>query len=188
MSSSNEIVMQKKDATTPVTWSEHLRDYLTGMFDKSTSKLEEDVQAVQLKLEENDTTLQGVQTTVNTMQTSMQTLQASIDALRLTIDQRQQQNQQFDDAFEDGSVANNNQQIHGRRRAAPQQARGFAPLGRVGRVPLPDNDILGKPKFSIPSFLGSTDVEEYLTWELKIEGRWVAGGTRRNDNCCLNVE
>jgi Na+/phosphate symporter len=46
MSTSDEIVMQKKDATTPVTWSdyEHLRDHLTGMFDKSTSKLEEDVQ------------------------------------------------------------------------------------------------------------------------------------------------
>jgi hypothetical protein len=28
---------------------------------------------------------------------------------------------------------------------------------------------LGKHKFSIPTFEGGTDVEEYLTWELKIE-------------------
>ena len=62
MSSSDEIVMQKKDATTPVTWSdyEHLRDHLTGMFDKSTTKIAEDVQAVQIKLGENQTSILGV--------------------------------------------------------------------------------------------------------------------------------
>ncbi|KAK1601096.1 hypothetical protein QYE76_018948, partial [Lolium multiflorum] len=31
---------------------------------------------------------------------------------------------------------------------------------------------LGKPKFSIPKFEGGADVEEYLTWELKIEKLW----------------
>jgi hypothetical protein len=31
---------------------------------------------------------------------------------------------------------------------------------------------LGKPKFSIPRFEGGTDVEEYLTWELKIDTLW----------------
>ncbi|XP_024317367.1 uncharacterized protein LOC104582174 [Brachypodium distachyon] len=35
-----------------------------------------------------------------------------------------------------------------------------------------DDDGLGKPKFSIPKFEGSTDVEEYLIWELKIEKFW----------------
>ncbi|XP_014751732.1 uncharacterized protein LOC106865663 [Brachypodium distachyon] len=35
-----------------------------------------------------------------------------------------------------------------------------------------DDDGLGKPKFSIPKFEGSTDVEEYLIWELKIEKLW----------------
>jgi hypothetical protein len=29
--------------------------------------------------------------------------------------------------------------------------------------------VMGKPKFSIPRFEGGTDIEEYLTWELKIE-------------------
>ena len=76
MSTSDEIMMQKKDAETPVTWSdyEHLRDYVTGMFDKSATKIDEDVQAVQIQLGENETTILGVQTTVNTMQTSLQTL------------------------------------------------------------------------------------------------------------------
>ena len=57
--------------------------------------------------------------------------------------------------------------------ANPVCGRGFAPIGRALRVPLqgPD-DGLGKPKFSIPKFEGSTDVEEYLTWELKIEKLW----------------
>jgi hypothetical protein len=31
---------------------------------------------------------------------------------------------------------------------------------------------MGKPKFSIPKFESGTDVEEYLTWELKIEKLW----------------
>ena len=31
---------------------------------------------------------------------------------------------------------------------------------------------MGKPKFTIPRFEGSTDVEEYLTWELKMEKLW----------------
>ncbi|KAK1605351.1 hypothetical protein QYE76_029024 [Lolium multiflorum] len=35
-----------------------------------------------------------------------------------------------------------------------------------------EEDGLGKPKFSIPKFEGGADVEEYLTWELKIEKLW----------------
>ena len=56
--------------------------------------------------------------------------------------------------------------------------RGVAPLGahRVldfgAALPNREDDGLGKPKFSIPKFEGSPDVEEYLTWELKIEKLW----------------
>jgi hypothetical protein len=35
-----------------------------------------------------------------------------------------------------------------------------------------DEDGLGKPKFTMPKFVGSTDVEEYLNWELKVEKLW----------------
>ncbi|KAK1662827.1 hypothetical protein QYE76_050986 [Lolium multiflorum] len=49
--------------------------------------------------------------------------------------------------------------------------RGWVPLGRNGRGQ-DEEDGLGKPKFSIPKFEGGADVEEYLTWELKIEKLW----------------
>ncbi|KAK1664885.1 hypothetical protein QYE76_053044 [Lolium multiflorum] len=49
--------------------------------------------------------------------------------------------------------------------------RGFVEIG-ARRVPPQQDDGLGKPKFSIPRFEGTTDVEEYLTWELKIERLW----------------
>ena len=106
MSSSDEIVMQKKDGDTTVTWSdyEHLRDHLTGMFDKSTTTIDGDIQAMQLMLEATETTVNTIQTKVDTLQTSVQTLQQSIDALRHTLDQRQPNQQQFDDALDDDSV------------------------------------------------------------------------------------
>ncbi|KAK1620455.1 hypothetical protein QYE76_025972 [Lolium multiflorum] len=44
-------------------------------------------------------------------------------------------------------------------------------LGHHGRG-FEEEDGLGKPKFSIPKFEGGADVEEYLSWELKIEKLW----------------
>jgi hypothetical protein len=35
-----------------------------------------------------------------------------------------------------------------------------------------DEDGLGKPKFTMPKFVGSTNVEEYLNWELKVGKLW----------------
>ncbi|KAK1611213.1 hypothetical protein QYE76_034886 [Lolium multiflorum] len=60
-----------------------------------------------------------------------------------------------------------------RRINAPRghRPRGWVPLGRNGRGQ-DEEDGLGKPKFSIPKFEGGADVEEYLTWELKIEKLW----------------
>jgi hypothetical protein len=42
-----------------------------------------------------------------------------------------------------------------------------------------DEDGLGKPKFTMPKFVGSTDVEEYLNWELKVENYGVCMSTQR---------
>ena len=58
--------------------------------------------------------------------------------------------------------------------------RGFAPLGARRRFDNDafaqpanrDDDGLGKPNFTVPKFVGSTDVEEYLNWELKVEKLW----------------
>lgn len=177
MSASDEIVMQKKDAATPVTWSdyEHLRDHLTGIFMKSTEDLDATVQDVQLKLTENENTVNAIRADVATVQTSVQNIQQSIDALRLVVEHlqpQQPQQQQFDDA-DDDSVQGDNLNVNARGRAPPVRGRGFAPVGRAQRVPVPvQEDGLGKPKFSIPKFDGQGDVEEYLTWELKIEKLW----------------
>src|SRR3954469_15842572 len=42
----------------------------------------------------------------------------------------------------------------------------------VANPEVQQEDGLGKPKFSLPKFEGSNDVEEYLIWELKIEKLW----------------
>ena len=59
----------------------------------------------------------------------------------------------------------------GRGAGRGNRGRGFVELGRHGRR-FDEEDGLGKPKFSIPKFEGGADVEEYLTWELKIEKLW----------------
>ncbi|KAK1650346.1 hypothetical protein QYE76_068151 [Lolium multiflorum] len=80
---------------------------------------------------------------------------------------------------EDGSVQGDNADAaaaqgmgRGVGRGLPRGVnRGFVEIG-ARRVPQQQDDGLGKPKFSIPRFEGGTDVEEYLTWELKIERLW----------------
>ena len=56
------------------------------------------------------------------------------------------------------------------RNGAYAEERHDAAYNRMGYVPHHrDDDGLGKPKFTIPTFTGSTDVEEYLNWELKMD-------------------
>ncbi|KAK1631314.1 hypothetical protein QYE76_005629 [Lolium multiflorum] len=52
------------------------------------------------------------------------------------------------------------------------RGRGFVELGARRVHPQQQDDGLCKPKFSIPKFEAGVDVEEYLTWELKIEKLW----------------
>jgi hypothetical protein len=68
---------------------------------------------------------------------------------------------------------------NGGRGAGIQPGRGFAPLDARRRFDDDfvqpanhDDDGLGKPKFAVPKFVGSTDVEEYLNSELKVEKLW----------------
>ncbi|KAK1669828.1 hypothetical protein QYE76_057987 [Lolium multiflorum] len=81
--------------------------------------------------------------------------------------QQQQQQQQDDD--EDPELEDDAHNARGAPRG--HRPRGWVPLGRNGRGQ-DEEDGLGKPKFSIPKFEGGADVEEYLTWELKIEKLW----------------
>jgi hypothetical protein len=173
MSSSDNVdVMQKKKDETPVIWREYeaLRDHLTRTFNNQHETLHNDVQGVELKLDETDATVKGLQTAVTTMQTELHTLTEAVNNLRLAIEQPRQEDS--DDA---DSVHNNDDQlVNGRGRGIGQgRGRGFAPIQprRVAQ-PQQEDDPLGKPRFSIPSFDGQGDVEDYLTWELKIEKLW----------------
>jgi hypothetical protein len=69
---------------------------------------------------------------------------------------------------------------HGGGCAGGGGGRGFAPQCVRRQCDDPnfaqpvhhDEDGLGEPKFTMPKFVGSTDVEEYLNWELKVEKLW----------------
>ena len=64
MSTSDEVVMQKKDDSETVTWREYeaLRDHLQGVISRSTKSIDNDVQALQLKLDQTDNTINGANT------------------------------------------------------------------------------------------------------------------------------
>ncbi|KAK1607300.1 hypothetical protein QYE76_030973 [Lolium multiflorum] len=106
----------------------------------------------------------------NEMRREFRTRDDELKDMRLAIEnltaQQQQQQQQDDEDPELEDDAHN-------ARGAPRghRPRGWVPLGRNGRGQ-DEEDGLGKPKFSIPKFEGGADVEEYLTWELKIEKLW----------------
>ncbi|KAK1681385.1 hypothetical protein QYE76_042233 [Lolium multiflorum] len=160
---------QKKDPSLPVTWMEYeaLRDHLTRELRVTTETFDTEIQGVNLKVDE-------AITAINTVQTSMTTLQASIHNLTQAVgDIRTVVQQPLD---EDGSVNGDNADVA----AAQGVVWSWSWTWRwtcvrrtwVRVPPQPQDDGLGKLKFSIPRFEGTTDVEEYLTWELKIERLW----------------
>ncbi|KAK1681394.1 hypothetical protein QYE76_042242 [Lolium multiflorum] len=167
---------QKKDPSTPVTWMEYeaLRDHLTRELRVTTETFDTEIQGVNLKVDE-------ATTAINTVQTSMTTLQASIHNLTQAVgDIRTVVQQPLD---EDGSVNGDNADVaavqgrgidhgFGHGVGEPLRGCGFVELGARRVPPQPQDDGLGKPKFSILGFEGTTDVDEYLTWELKIERLW----------------
>ena len=162
--SASDDVMQKKSHDTPVIWREYeaLRDHLTLTFNNQHEKLENTVQGVDLKLNDTDATVNNIQTTVTAMQTELHTLTEAVNNLRLAIEQPRQED--FDDA--DSVHDNDDQLVNGRGRGIGQgRGCGFVPV-HARRVAQPqEDDALGKPRFSIPSFDGQGDVEDYLTWE-----------------------
>jgi hypothetical protein len=63
-------------------------------------------------------------------------------------------------------------QAGGSRGFAPQYVRRQCDDPNFAQPVHRDEDGLGKPKFTMSKFVGSTDVEEYLNWELKVEKLW----------------
>ncbi|KAK1687138.1 hypothetical protein QYE76_047986 [Lolium multiflorum] len=119
------------------------------------------------KVEEIKQTLDTTNETVTTMADQVTDIQRNLADMRLAIENLTAQQQQDDD--EDPELQDDAHNARGAPRG--NRPRGWAPLGRNGRGQ-DEEDGLGKPKFSIPKFEGGADVEEYLTWELKIEKLW----------------
>ncbi|KAK1695641.1 hypothetical protein QYE76_012338 [Lolium multiflorum] len=103
----------------------------------------------------------------NEMRREFRTQDDELKDMRLAIENLTAQQQQDDE--EDPELEDDAHNARGAPRG--HRPRGWVPLGRNGRGQDEENG-LGKPKFSIPKFEGGADIEEYLTWELKIEKLW----------------
>ncbi|KAK1651912.1 hypothetical protein QYE76_069717 [Lolium multiflorum] len=152
--SDHKLVNQEnKDSTDIITWREFeaLRNEMRREFRTQDDELKGTIDEINQKMDATNETVTAMADQMTDIQRTLQTLQLAVDNLT------NQQQQQDEDPDEVPGRAN--------------RPRGWAPLGRHGRGP-DEEDGLGKPKFSIPKFEGGADVEEYLTWELKIEKLW----------------
>ncbi|KAK1698285.1 hypothetical protein QYE76_014982 [Lolium multiflorum] len=141
-----------KDAAYLMTWRdfEALRNEMRREFRIEDDELRGTIDEINQKMDTTNETVTAMADQMTDIQRTLQTLQLAVDNLT----NQQQQAEDADDAPSRGD-----------------RPRGWAPLGRHGRGQ-DGEDGLGNPKFSIPKFEGGADVEEYLTWELKIEKLW----------------
>ncbi|KAK1648915.1 hypothetical protein QYE76_066720 [Lolium multiflorum] len=144
-----EVDVQAGPAPDIITWREFeaLRNEMRREFRTQDDELKGTVDEIKQTLDATNETVTG-------MSDQMTDIQRSLQALQLAVENPEQ-----DDAHNARDAPRGN------------RPRGWAPLGRHGRGQ-DEEDGLGKPKFSIPKFEGGADVEEYLTWELKIEKLW----------------
>ncbi|KAK1551490.1 hypothetical protein QYE76_027257, partial [Lolium multiflorum] len=144
-----------------ITWREYeaLRNEMRREFRTKDDELKDTVDEIKQTLDATNVTVTG-------LSDQMTDIQRNIADMRLAIENLTVQQQEDDEDPELEDDAHN-------ARGAPRghRPRGWVPLGRNGRGQ-DEEDGLGKPKFSIPKFEGGADVEEYLTWELKIEKLW----------------
>ncbi|KAK1651032.1 hypothetical protein QYE76_068837 [Lolium multiflorum] len=161
----NKIVNQEnKNSADIITWREYeaLRNEMRREFRTNDDELKSTVDEIKQTLDATNVTVTGLSDQMTDIQRNIADMRLAIE--NLTVLQQQQQEDDEDPELEDD--AHN-------ARGAPRghRPRGWVPLGRNGRGQ-DEEDGLGKPKFSIPKFEGGADVEEYLTWELKIEKLW----------------
>ncbi|KAK1648124.1 hypothetical protein QYE76_065929 [Lolium multiflorum] len=153
---------ENKNSADIITWREYeaLRNEMRREFRTKDDELKGTVDEIKQTLDATNVTVTG-------LADQMTDIQRNLADMRLAIENLTAQQQQDDD--EDPELDDD---VHNAR-GAPRdyRPRGRAPLGRNGRGK-DEEDGLGKPKFSIPKFEGGADVEEYLTWELKIEKLW----------------
>ncbi|KAK1685200.1 hypothetical protein QYE76_046048 [Lolium multiflorum] len=162
--SDNKIVNQEnKNSADIITWREFeaLRNEMRREFRTQDDELKGTVDEIKQTLDATNETVTG-------LADQMTDIQRNIADMRLAIENLTAQQQQQDDD-EDPELEDDAHNARGAPRG--HRPRGWVPLGRNGRGQ-DEEDGLGKPKFSIPKFEGGADVEEYLTWELKIEKLW----------------
>src|SRR3954469_1196461 len=149
MSQASFDVMQQQDKDAPVTWEayEGLRDHLTDLITKSGDHVDNNMQAVQMKVDGTAASVTTLQTQMTALQASIQQLTTSVTGLRNAIDQRQHGGHDDEGSFHGD---NDNRRVNpGRCRGGQGQLRqpSFGLGGR--RLPIQDDDILSEPKFSI---------------------------------------
>ncbi|KAK1663994.1 hypothetical protein QYE76_052153 [Lolium multiflorum] len=162
MSSSDKKIVnpKNKDAADVMTWREYeaLRNEMRREFRTQDDELRGTVQEISQKLDSTNETVTKMQDQMTDIQRSLQVLTIAVDNLA-----QQQQPEDEDLELQDEALG------VGRGVGRGNRGRGFFELGARRVPPQQQDDCLGKPKFSIPKFEGGADVEEYLTWELKIE-------------------
>jgi hypothetical protein len=183
--SETDDVQQKKDPNEVVRWNEYeaLCDTLMKRFNVVCDSLHADVLAVDNKLNATHDIATATQETMTAIQCSIADLTQVVHTLQASFDRPPHQqpldHEAYDDA-NDAAAAGHREGFllgghggrgNGGRGAGIPPGHGFAPLGACRRFdddfPQPanrDDDGLGKPKFTVPKFVGSTDVEEYLNW------------------------
>ncbi|KAK1610171.1 hypothetical protein QYE76_033844 [Lolium multiflorum] len=160
----NKIVNQEnKNSADIITWREYeaLRNEMRREFRTNDDELKSTVDEIKQTLDATNVTVTGLSDQMTDIQRNIADMRLAIE--NLTVQQQQQEDDEDPELEDDAHNA----------RGAPRghRPRGWVPLGRNGRGQ-DEEDGLGKPKFSIPKFEGGADVEEYLTWELKIEKLW----------------
>ncbi|KAK1619641.1 hypothetical protein QYE76_025158 [Lolium multiflorum] len=160
----HKIVNQEnKDSADIINWREFeaLRNEMRREFRAQDDELKGTVDEIKQTLDATNATVTGLADQMTDIQRNIADMLIAIE--NLTAQQQQQEDDEDPELEDDAHNA----------RGAPRghRPRGWVPLGRNGRGQ-DEEDGLGKPKFSIPKFEGGADVEEYLTWELKIEKLW----------------
>ncbi|KAK1698953.1 hypothetical protein QYE76_015650 [Lolium multiflorum] len=161
----NKIVNhENKNSADIITWREYeaLRNEMRREFRTNDDELKSTVDEIKQTLDATNVTVTGLSDQMTDIQRNIADMRLAIE--NLTVQQQQQEDDEDPELEDDAHNP----------RGAPRghRPRGWVPLGRNGRGQ-DEEDGLGKPKFSIPKFEGGADVEEYLTWELKIEKLWI---------------
>jgi hypothetical protein len=173
MSPSGYDVMQEKEDDTPVVWKDFvgLCTHLDGVLEHSTQEVMDAHQQLQLQVKGTSENITAMQDQFTTFQQSIDQLTQSVAALHQPV--APPLVQPADEFANDDSVHDNANLLgpngHG---CGPGQQGWPPPVFGARRVLPAKDDYLGKPKFSIPRFDGKGDVEDYLTWELRIETLW----------------